>query len=84
MKRAKLEGLQRNAAVAMGNRLEGRYVGPLAEALRDGEPLVRGHAAWALGRIGGEEARAALGEALETEKDGAVREEIRSASNMRD
>ena len=27
MKRAKLEGLQRNAAVAMGNRLESRYVG---------------------------------------------------------
>ncbi len=53
MKRAKLAGLQRNAAVAMGNRLESRHVGPLAEALREGEPLVRGHAAWALGRIGG-------------------------------
>jgi epoxyqueuosine reductase len=79
MKRAKLEGLQRNAAVAMGNRLESRYAAPLAEALREGEPLVRGHAAWALGRIGGEEARRALEEALEREADEGVREEIEAA-----
>jgi epoxyqueuosine reductase len=76
MKRAKLEGLQRNAAVAMGNRLESRYAAPLAEALRQGEPLVRGHAAWALGRIGGEEAWRALEEALEREADEGVRAEI--------
>jgi epoxyqueuosine reductase len=79
MKRAKLEGLQRNAAVAMGNRLESRYVAPLAEALREGEPLVRGHAAWALGRIGGEEALETLRKALITEADEGVREEIRDA-----
>jgi epoxyqueuosine reductase len=79
MKRAKLEGLQRNAAVAMGNRRESRYVQPLTEALRDGESLVRGHAAWALGRIGGEEARAALEAALAAEVDEAVRMEIRAA-----
>ena len=79
MKRAKLTGLQRNAAVAMGNRLESRYVGPLAEALREGEPLVRGHAAWALGRIGGEPARRALAEALEREDDESVRAEIAAA-----
>jgi epoxyqueuosine reductase len=79
MKRAKLEGLQRNAAVAMGNRLERRYVGPLAEALREGEPVVRGHAAWALGRIGGEEARRILEEALGREPDEGVRGEIEAA-----
>jgi epoxyqueuosine reductase len=79
MKRAKLEGLQRNAAVAMGNRRESRYVESLAEALRIGESLVRGHAAWALGRIGGEEARAALEAALAAEGDEAVRTEIREA-----
>jgi epoxyqueuosine reductase len=78
MKRAKLEGLQRNAAVAMGNRREARFVEPLAEALRDGETLVRGHAAWALGRIGGDGARAALEGALVLEKDDAVRAEIAS------
>jgi epoxyqueuosine reductase len=79
MKRAKLEGLQRNAAVAMGNRLESRHVGPLAEALREGEPVVRGHAAWALGRIGGEEARRALEMALEIEGDAGVRAEIEAS-----
>jgi epoxyqueuosine reductase len=79
MKRAKLAGLQRNAAVAMGNRLESRHVGLLAEALREGEPMVRGHAAWALGRIGGEEARRALERALEEEEDAGVRAEIEAS-----
>src|SRR4051812_19923242 len=79
MKRAKLAGLQRNAAVAMGNRRERRFVVPLAEALREGDPLARGHAAWALGRIGGDEARAALEAALAVEGDEAVRGEIRAA-----
>ncbi|HEX6900858.1 MAG TPA: tRNA epoxyqueuosine(34) reductase QueG [Thermoanaerobaculia bacterium] len=82
MKRAKLEGLQRNAAVAMGNRLESRYVAPLAEALREGEPLVRGHAAWALGRIGGAEAVSALRQALEAEPDEGVRGEIEAALDI--
>ncbi len=79
MKRAKLAGLQRNAAVAMGNRLESRYIAPLAEALREGEPPVRGHAAWALGRIGGERAQTVLAAALEREADEAVRAEIEAA-----
>ncbi|HEX4494196.1 MAG TPA: tRNA epoxyqueuosine(34) reductase QueG [Thermoanaerobaculia bacterium] len=79
MKRAKLEGLQRNAAVAMGNRREPRYVEPLAAALREGAPLVRGHAAWALGRIGGDEAQEALETALASEGDEEVRGEIRRA-----
>lgn len=79
MKRARLEGLQRNAAVAMGNRGSRGYAAPLAEALSEGVPLVRGHAAWALGRIGGPEARQALEDAWGREEDEAVREEIRSA-----
>ncbi|HEY0513638.1 MAG TPA: tRNA epoxyqueuosine(34) reductase QueG [Thermoanaerobaculia bacterium] len=79
MKRAKLEGLRRNAAVAMGNRRESRYVIPLAEALRGGDPLTRGHAAWALGRIDGNEARAALEAALAAEWDDGVRAEIEAA-----
>src|SRR4051794_13380414 len=82
MKRAKLAGLQRNAAVAMGNRRESRYVVPLAEALRDGDVLTRGHAAWALGRIGGDEARAALEAALAEEGDETVRTEIRGALDL--
>jgi epoxyqueuosine reductase len=79
MKRPKLPGLKRNAAVAMGNRRDPRYVPDLARALAEGEPLVRRHAAWALGRIGGPEARRHLALALEREEDGEVEEEIRSA-----
>jgi epoxyqueuosine reductase len=79
MKRAKLEGLQRNAAVAMGNRLHRQYVPALARALAEGETVVRSHAAWALGRIGGEGAREALEGALAGEADEAVRSEVRTA-----
>jgi epoxyqueuosine reductase len=79
MKRAKLEGLQRNAAVAMGNRRSARYVPALARALGEGEPVVRSHAAWSLGRIGGEGARQALEGALAVEGDEDVRSEVRAA-----
>ena len=79
MKRAKLEGLQRNAAIAMGNRRRPRYVAPLAAALTEGAPVVRVHAAWALGRIGTPEAREPLEEAWAREEDPAVREEIATA-----
>lgn len=79
MKRAKLEGLQRNAAVAMGNRGEERYVEPLGQALAEGEPLVRRHAAWALGRIGTAEALGHLEAALGSEADPEVRAEIDEA-----
>ena len=79
MKRSRLEGLQRNAAVAMGNRGSRRYVAPLAAALAEAAPMVRSHAAWALGRIGGPEARTALEDALAREEDEEVRGEIRNA-----
>ena len=80
MKRPRLSGLKRNAAVAMGNRGDGRYVAPLARALaEEEEPVVRGHAAWALGRIGGEEARRRLAAALPAEGDDGVRAEIAAA-----
>ena len=80
MKRAKLEGLKRNAAVAMGNRGEERYVPALASALAEDEaPVVRSHAAWALGRIGGNAARRCLETALAGEPDAAVAAEISAA-----
>ncbi len=79
MKRAKLEGLQRNAAVAMGNRGEPRYVPALDRALASGTPAVRRHAAWALGRIAGDEARAALAAAQRRESDPSVAAEVEVA-----
>jgi epoxyqueuosine reductase len=48
MKRAKLRGLRRNAAVALGNIANPEDSDVLARAMHDDEPLVREHAAWAL------------------------------------
>ena len=50
----------RNVAVALDNWGAPEAVPAHAVALGDEEPLVRGHAAWALGRIGTEAARQAL------------------------
>ena len=70
-------GLLRNCCVAAGNLGLSEAVPALAEALRgDVAALVRGHAAWALGEIGGEEARAALEDASGAERDEGCREEI--------
>jgi epoxyqueuosine reductase len=72
--------LRRNAAVALGNGLDRADVPALAEALRDDpSPLVRGHAAWALGRIGSPQARLALRSAAARETDPAVAEEVTAA-----
>ena len=51
MKRAKLRGLKRNAAVVLGNVGNADDADTLTYALDDREPLVREHAAWALERI---------------------------------
>ena len=77
--RAKRTGMQRNACVALGNLGATAAVPALGRALRLGELLVRGHAAWALGRIGGAEAAALLSEAAATETDSGVLEEIMAA-----
>jgi epoxyqueuosine reductase len=71
-------GLLRNCCVAAGNLGLQRAVPALIRCLREDEsPLVRGHAAWALGEIGG--AEAALREAAEEEWDPACLEEIELA-----
>jgi epoxyqueuosine reductase len=51
MKRAKLRGLKRNAAVVLGDVGTSEDVEALARALDDAEPLVREHVAWALARL---------------------------------
>ncbi len=72
--------LRRNAAVALGNSLDRAAVPPLARALQgDPHPLVRGHSAWALGRIGSAQAIAALNRRLPIEPDRGVRDEIHAA-----
>lgn len=79
IKRAKRQGLRRNAAVALGNLGDPRAVPALTRALHDDDPIVRGHAAWALGRIGGPEAAAALGARLSAEPASEVRRELEAA-----
>jgi epoxyqueuosine reductase len=71
--------LLRNVAVALGNLRDLRALPALEGALHDAEPLIRGHVAWALGRIGGSVAQQVLQAALGTERDAAVREEMTSA-----
>lgn len=77
--RAKRVGLQRNACVALGNGKNPAAVPALTQALQQSEPLVRAHAAWALGQIGGKTATAALQTAAAHEKDPEVLAEIQSA-----
>src|SRR5438552_595229 len=73
--RTRRAGLLRNVCIALGNVADRGSVPALASALNDPEPLVRGHAAWALGRLGGTTAHAALEEALSREADAWVRDE---------
>ena len=78
--RAKRVGMQRNACVVLGNSGDDSAVPALRRALVKGEPMVRGHAAWALGRIGGPDAAQALAQAASLEADPEVLEEIAAAS----
>ncbi len=79
VKRAKRRGLLRNVAVALGNTGNPAAVAPLARAIEaESEPLIRSHAAWALGQIGGSAARRSLERALR-DRDTAVRREAVAA-----
>ncbi len=79
IKRTKRRGYLRNVAVALGNVGGQSDVPALAQALGDQEPLVRAHAAWALGQIGGNAARTALTAALQVENIATVQAEIQQA-----
>ncbi len=79
VKRAKRRGLLRNVAVALGNTGNPDAVAPLARSIEtESEPLIRSHAAWALGQVGGSAARRALERALR-DRDTAVRREAQAA-----
>ena len=79
IKRTKRRGLLRNVAVALGNWAHESAIPALSLGLQDSEPLVRSHAAWALGRISASQAKINLKAAKKTEKDPSVLEEIEAA-----
>lgn len=78
--RAKRRGLVRNAAVVAGNTQDSKYVPRLTAVLQhDTEPLVRAHAAWALGRIRSDEALNGLRTVRSNEKSSEVIDAIEVA-----
>ena len=79
IKRAKRRGFLRNVLVAIGNWGAQSAVPALKDALTDDEPLVRSHAAWALGRIGGDAAKRTLQKRLTVETEQDVITEIQEA-----
>jgi epoxyqueuosine reductase len=74
------EAIKRNAVLALGNIGDTKAVVPLIKVLQENDNLiVRGHTAWALGKIRGKKAKIALEKALKIERDEEVREEIINA-----
>lgn len=79
IRRTKRRGLLRNVAIALGNSQNPDAIAPLQAALHDPEPLVRSHAAWALGRFHDKSARSALLHQLAREHEEQVRAEVLAA-----
>ena len=83
--RAKRRGLLRSAAIALGNAPDPASFEPLAGAIADADPVVRGAAAWALGRWRhagdglADRAHAALVARFSVEDDADVRRELELA-----
>jgi epoxyqueuosine reductase len=69
--------IQRNAILALGHFKDKTAVPVLSTLLtQDERPEIRSSAAWALGRIGGEQAEAAIIKAWDQERDEKVRKEL--------
>ena len=77
--RRRAEFLRRNILVALGNGGDERAVPALADYLEHPNAMLRAHAAWALGEIGGGRAGAALRSAAPKEVDPEVQIEIETA-----
>ena len=77
MRRAKRSGMRRNAATVLGNRRQESALPALVTALQDEDPVVRGHSAWAIGRMNTR--HPSLQRALATETDDRVRRELQMA-----
>ncbi len=76
MRRASRHTLLRNACIALGNLGDARAIPALERAVRDRHPIVRAHAAWALGQLGAVDA---CRDALADETDAYVRAALEAA-----
>ncbi|KGR86958.1 iron-sulfur cluster-binding protein [Ureibacillus massiliensis 4400831 = CIP 108448 = CCUG 49529] len=75
--------IQRNAIIALAHFKEQSAVPDLIDIMKkDERPVMRGTAAWAIGKIGGPLAEDALLNALEREKDEAVIHEIHKGMRL--
>lgn len=71
---------QRNAVIAAGNLQDAELVPDLVHILEyDRRPVLRGVAAWSLGKIGSTACLEALKNFMQTENDPAVQAEIETA-----
>ncbi len=68
--------LQRNALIALGNLGDPDLLPVLEGSFQDPRPLIRGHAAWALGRLKDRRAKRVLERGVGGETDPFVKEEI--------
>jgi epoxyqueuosine reductase len=80
LRRVPHEVLLRNVAVALGNTGDPAAIAPLVALLDHRAPIVRGHAAWALGRFTDATAVAALAAARARETDAYVLDELTGAA----
>ena len=72
--------IQRNAIIALAHFKEEGAIGDLITVMKkDPRPVIRGTAAWALGKIGGDESMTALQTANQQEEDQEVLQEIEDA-----
>jgi epoxyqueuosine reductase len=76
-----LKFLQRNVIIALGNIGDPVSLSILNKMLRNQEGMIRAHAAWAIGRIGGPKAKQLLRRAFRKERESYVKEEIDNALN---
>lgn len=80
IQRAKRRGYLRNVAVALGNQQDTSSIPDLEHVMdNEPEPLIRAHAAWALGRMRTRRARQALEKAYQQEQEAVVRKDVQDA-----
>lgn len=83
VRRTRRRGLLRNVCIAMGNSGHAAFADNLMQVLDDEEPLIRGHAVWAIGQLADDRNHRYIAQLLHArsaqEKDERVLEEISSS-----